>query len=274
VRPSVAARPLKSACESADAVAVRAKRVGLSPPVREGGLRAVPAANSFAPVIRAIPDNSRLRRCAILDDSRLRRCTTPGDSRFRRCATPDVARPEYTLGARDGRKIEKSSSETLPGPARSRVATAHGAARAKKYERGKAGRACRSSGLLTKVEMPGFEPGSAHRSPTASTCVSLCSFLLARSSARERPIASQPCKSRLRRHGAKRRPARICDARRPASGGADRKTGGKEPRGLYLRSQSEVRVRGYKFPGGLASAPSTSARCHGFTVRVDTCHPH
>src|SRR5688500_1883508 len=36
------------------------------------------------------------------------------------------------------------------------------------------------------------------------------------------------------------------DARRPASGGADRKTGGKETgKGLYLRSQGEVIVRGY-----------------------------
>lgn len=45
-------------------------------------------------------------------------------------------------------------------------------------------------------------------------------------------------------------------------------------RGVYLRSQGEVIVRRYNFPGDLTSAPSSSARSHGFTVRVETCHPH
>lgn len=101
-----------------------------------------------------------------------------------------------------------TSTERAAGArTRSAAPAAHDDARIPGTRKRRTRRDARSGVSVLKVEMPGFEPGSAHRSPTASTCVSLCSVLLARSSARERPIANQPCESRLRRHGAERRPA-------------------------------------------------------------------
>jgi len=47
----------------------------------------------------------------------------------------------------------------------------------------------------------------------------------------------------------------------------------RSPEGRLLTQPERSCRSQVTFPGGFTSAPSTSARSHGFTVRVETCHP-
>ena len=101
----------------------------------------------------------------------------------------------------------------------------------------------RGAGDAGPVEVRGFEPLSAYRSLPASTCVFRCSFLLARSSASERPLTSQPWKSHSPGHGTRASQPEFSSPADPTQAGLNGRREVRNQPGFYLRSQGEVIVR-------------------------------